>query len=525
MLRIPKQNTGRFVLVGAAAAFLAAGVVAAMPAGIGVRAAGQQGVAPAAADGLARFEHQTVAWHGCQDGADDQIGALMDAAGGHCGEVTVPLDYNRPGGLTITLAVSRIAATDSILRRGALFTNGGGPGGPGIGQPRNFTENPDLRARYDLIGIDPRFTWRSTPLRCDWASDTFIRGAGPDRRTFEQSVKLAKDQAAGCLHGDQKRLLPYATTRNTARDMDVVRAVLGEPTISYESGSYGAYLGAVYLQMFPNRVDRFVLDSTPDPTVFGPKAYVHNGPAATAALHHFAAWAAGHDKTFGLGATAEDVLAAVNRIARVAERHPIRVGAFEVDTHTLPYIMLIYVAEDGDEFYAAAADAVRTLRDAAGGAMVTPSPMFNELLAGLFTGSGPASDRVGLPIMCGDRGVSDQPETYFQDIEAHRAADPFFGPLFHNIWPCAFWPVRPIEPTTTIHSSVPVLLVANAGDPITPYSGQLVLHRALPGSRRVAQAGAFRHQAYLIGSSCVDDAVNRYLILGVRPANDTICPA
>jgi pimeloyl-ACP methyl ester carboxylesterase len=514
MLTILKRKAGRLAVLGTAVGFLAAGVTAAVPA-----------VATSAVDGLARFDHQTINWHGCQDGSDDQIGALMDAAGGHCGEVTVPLDYNRPRGQTITLAVSRIQATDPTHRRGILFTNGGGPGGPGIGQPLNFTDNKDIRARYDLIGIDPRFTWRSTPLHCDWASDTFIRGAGPDRRTFQESVRLAKDQAAGCAQGNQASLFPYATTRNTARDMDLVRAILGEPKISYESGSYGAYLGAVYTQMFPNRVDRFALDSSPDPTIFGGKAFTHSGPAVTAALDHFAAWAAGRNATYGLGATADDVLATIDHIQRVSEQHPLRVGEFQVDTHTLPYILLVYVAEDADEFYAAAADVVRTLRHAADGDTATPSPAFKEFLTGLTTGSGPASDRVGLPILCEDRSVSRNPETYFRDIQAHRADDSLFGPLLHNITPCAFWPSRRVEPTTTIHNDVPVLLVANAGDPFTPYSGQLVMHRALTGSRLVTQPGAFRHQAYLNGSTCVDNAVNRYLIDGVRPAGDMTCPA
>jgi pimeloyl-ACP methyl ester carboxylesterase len=320
------------------------------------------------------------------------------------------------------------------------------------------------------VGLVTRSTvgvsvWTWSWLPCDCTSDTFIRGAGPDRRTFEQSVKLAKDQATGCVQDSQKNLLPYATIRNTARDMDLARAILGEPKISYESGSYGAYLGAVYLQMFPNWVDRFVLDSSPDPTIFGPKAFVHSGLAATAALDHSATWAADRNATYGLGATTDDVLATINDIQRVSEQHPLRVGEFQVDTHTVPYIMLNYIAEDADEFYAAAADVVRTLRDAADGATVTPSPVFNDFL----TGFGPASDRVGLPILCADRGVSRNPETYFRNIQTHRADDPLFGPLFYNITPCAFWPTRPIEPTTTIHSNVPVLMVANAGNPITPY--------------------------------------------------------
>jgi pimeloyl-ACP methyl ester carboxylesterase len=478
-----------------------------------------------ATGGLARFTHQRIAWHACRTVPGDVDGPRINKAGGKCGEVRVPLDYRRPGGRTITLEIARIPASDPAHRHGVLFTNPGGPGVPGLGEALIASVVPDIGKHYDAIGIDPRFVGQSTPLHCDWRTDTFLRSAGPNRHTFDQSVAFARRLAAGCVRGNEN-LLPYATTRNTARDMDLVRAVLGAPKISYFGGSYGSYLAAVYLQMFGERADRFVIDSSPDPDVFGPNGFAQAGQAAATALDQWAAWAARHNAKYGLGATAGDVLATVNRLSRAAERRPLRIGKFAVDTHTLPYLLFLMVAEDDEDSRASIADAVRTMRNAAGGATVTPSPAFAQLLTGLFTGSGAATDRAGTPILCGDRPVSHDPDTYFRNIQAHRAGEPLFGPFVYNITPCAFWPVRSPEPPTTIHNNAPVLMVAATGDPFTPYPGQLALHRDLAGSRLVTLEGAFRHGAtYLNGSACVDGAVNRYLIDGDLPAADRICTA
>src|SRR5205814_2102514 len=124
---------------------------------------------------------------------------------------------------------------------------------------------------------DPRFVGRSTPLTCTWTTDTFLRSAG---NSFADSVALAKRLAAQC----PRENLPYASTRNTARDMDAVRVALGERRLSYLGYSYGTYLGAVYLQMFGTRADRVVLDSAVDPQRYGPNLLSGNGPADAAAL-------------------------------------------------------------------------------------------------------------------------------------------------------------------------------------------------------------------------------------------------
>jgi pimeloyl-ACP methyl ester carboxylesterase len=134
--------------------------------------------------------------------------------------------------------MSRIKAGDPAHRRGDLLINPGGPGVPGLEQVLIGQEIPDVAARYDLIGMDPRFVGRSTSLACRWTTDTFMRSAKPTRQTFEDNVALQRRLAAGCVTGNRD-VLPYASTRNTARDMDVIRAALGEDRLSFLGASYG----------------------------------------------------------------------------------------------------------------------------------------------------------------------------------------------------------------------------------------------------------------------------------------------
>jgi pimeloyl-ACP methyl ester carboxylesterase len=450
--------------------------------------------------------HPSVAWHGCQTGPGDALGQALDAAGARCGEVAVPLDYRHPDGRTITIAMSRIKAAHP---RGTLLINPGGPGVPGMEQVLLGQYMPEVAAQYDLVGMDPRFVGRSTPLTCAWTTDTFLRSAG---NSFAESVALAKQLAAGC----PKENLPYASTRNTARDMDAVRVALGEQKLSYLGVSYGTYLGAVYLQMFGAHADRVVLDSAVDPDHYGPNLFTYNGPADAAALAHWAAWAA----AAGQG----DMLSTVDRINRAALLHPLQVGPYRVDSHVLPYVLFAHLYDDSVPAYEGFVADVRVLDAAARGEAVTPRPALAEFLDGVLTGSGAATDRAGTPILCADRAVSRDPAVYFRDIQAHRADEPLFGPLIRNITPCAFWPVAPLEPPTTIHNGVPALIVGADGDPAAPYPGQLAMHRDLAGSHLVTLRGAFRHGVYITaGNPCIDSTVNRYLVDGALPTTDAVC--
>ncbi|MEV0681449.1 alpha/beta hydrolase [Actinosynnema sp. NPDC050436] len=487
------------------------------------------GAPPAAADPVrpTPSEQQAVDWHGCRTGPEDEVGARLDAVGARCAEVVVPLDYRKPGGRTITVAVARRPATDGAARLGPLVVNTGGPGPSRDGVSFVAENSPQLAARYDLIGIDPRFFGRSTPLECGWPTGRYLRSAqsaSPDRASFDRSAAVAEDLAARCA--GRRDLLPHASTRNIARDQDVVRAVLGERRVSYLGWSYGTYLGAVYLQMFPGRADRVVLDSALDPDAYGPAVTRETGPADAAALEDWAGWAAAHDAEYGLGGTAARVLDTVEEVRRAATRRPLRVGDHRVDAATLPGLLL--TVDDSDASYAAFSARVRVLRDAAGGAPVTPTPDLAQILA-LYDDPGVSAAfgfSAGEANKCADRAASRDPESYYRDIRAHQAAEPLYGPLARDITPCAFWPTAPVEPPTAVGNAHPALIVGASGDPVTPYRGQLTLHRALSGSRMVTLAGAFRHGVHgFAGAACVDRAVERYLLDGVLPAADVTCPA
>ncbi|MCQ0017561.1 alpha/beta fold hydrolase [Actinomadura madurae] len=196
----------------------------------------------------------------------------------------MPLDHSKPGGRTITLALSRLPATDRAHRIGTMVLNNGGPGQPTLGMPLQVrAAMKDVAARYDLVGLDPRFAGRSTPLDCGWPIGMFLRSAGATRARFDHQAAVQRDLAERCArrHGD---VLPYVNTRDTARDIDRVRRVLGERRISFLGYSYGAYLGAVYTQMFPGRTDRVVLDSAGDPRTWGPPGLAgHRGRGGTRA--------------------------------------------------------------------------------------------------------------------------------------------------------------------------------------------------------------------------------------------------
>ena len=220
--------------------------------------------------------------------------------------------------------MSRLPATDRAHRLGTLLINTGGPGASGLSDVLPVREwLRDVGSRYDLIGMDPRFVGRSTPLDCGWPVGTWLRAGGPDRASFEQTAAFEAALARRCVqrHSD---VLPYVTTRNTARDMDRIRTALGEPTLSYVGYSYGTYLGAVYAQMFPARAGHMVLDGAVDPVGYGPRLLRGAGRANEAAMQDWARWTAGHHAEYALGSTRAAVVATVDRILAVAGRRSLR---------------------------------------------------------------------------------------------------------------------------------------------------------------------------------------------------------
>lgn len=493
-------------------------VIAAVGAG-SLTGAGVSGAEPDASepDDPGRFTHQRLDWQPCNDD-------MLDQAGAQCADVTVPLNYAELRGRTITVAISRVPATDQAHRRGIMLSNPGGPGVPGL----DFTLGLSLLMpswpwnQYDLIGMDPRGIGRSTRVDCRWPFGTYRQSAGADLVGFGESIATQADLAARCQTTDSDKL-PHITTRNTARDMDLIRAVLGEDRINYYGASYGTYLGAVFTQIFPERTDRIVFDSAIDPGRWTIATMQDQGAPAEAALDAWADWTAARNSEYHLGATRSDVRAVVTELIATAARHPIRIGTHDVDNHWLPMLLLSNVIDP--RYFDVLATMVRQLADAAAGVPIQPSAKLESALSYLLRATPTTEfDDAGAAVRCGDVSEPRDPSWYWRNIEASRATQPVFGPVTNNITPCAFWR-PPVEPPTAVHNSVPALILQATGDPVAAYQEGVGLHRAMTASQLVTLQDVIVHGVITIPSTCVGQTVDTYLRTGALPAADPLCNA
>ncbi|MEV0192281.1 alpha/beta hydrolase [Kitasatospora purpeofusca] len=465
---------------------------------------------------LQAHQGQRLRWERC---SEDQPAAL------ECTTVKVPLDYGDPGRRTVGIAVSRIKAGSTAKRHGVLLMNPGGPGAPGLTMPAGMEPllPAEVRERFDLVGFDPRGVGRSSPVNCGLTADEQGLHHPYAAGTFGQDVARARNVADKCWSkaGD---LLPHMTTRNTARDMDAVRAALGERTISYLGHSFGTYLGAVYTQLFPRRADRFVLDSALDPALVWRGVVRGTTEAAELAFTRWTRWAAAHDATYRLGSTPEAVRAAFWDLIGQADRTPIALEGQLFDGNAIRAQYPVFVQVETATAFVAALKAATAGAPAAPG---TTAPDTSTPAADT-----PAAETVDMDnvvsaawaVMCGDAGWPRDPEQYRRDAVRDRAARPLAGDLGANIQPCAFWKSAPREPATTVDNNVKALIVQNEWDPQTPLAMAKSMRRALHGARMVTVTGGEGHGVLVTGRpSCADGDVTRYLTTGRLPATDRTC--
>ncbi|WP_244305231.1 alpha/beta hydrolase [Kitasatospora cheerisanensis] len=386
----------------------------------------------------------------------------------------------------------------------------------------------ETAGRYDLVGVDLRFVGRSGAIDCGWPVGFSVASAGVGRAAFDRQVVFQRDLAARCRSavGD---LLPYAGTRDSARDLDVIRGALGERRISYLGVSYSTYLGTAYARLFPGRVDRVVLDSALDPRRVGPALLPDQLPELERAFGDWADWAAARDAEWGLGRTRAEVEAGVWATVRAAAVRPLVVGggpeAVMLDDTRVPVLVYAGLAGDSEAERAALAEQLAMLGRAAAGLPVTPSDATAALLRFLFGAQSSPSGSVSQAILCADGAASHDPEEYWRRIEARRAEHPLFAPLVENVTPCTFGD-RPREAPVEVGRDTRALILSATGDPRAPHRGAVALRAMLPGSRLVTLEGADRHGLYgSYGNACVDGVVNSYLADGRLPRTDPTCTA
>ncbi|MFI1018073.1 alpha/beta hydrolase [Streptomyces sp. NPDC020965] len=474
----------------------------------GLAAAGPAAAAPAAptpvAGPLDQYTQQKPAWKRC---------ATSLPAAFQCATIKVPLDYQRPDGKKLDIAISRIRTSDPAKRHGVLLFNPGGPGGSGLADPLAMSEDlpRSVTERFDLIGFDPRGVGRSSPVACGLAADEKVWPRVHRAETYAKDVAWAKGIAEKCRAKVGGEKLRQITTRNTARDMDVLRAVLGEKKISYLGVSYGTALGAVYTQMFPKRADRIVLDSAVDPRKMWRETFQVWAPEVERAYTRWSKWTAARSATYGLGDTPAKVSKTFWGLVAQADRKPILVGKTKYNGAQLRESLRPY-------FFAPqlAAEYMVLLKEAAAGKPTPEQPrpvLEDNMLSSQFA------------VLCGDTTWPRDPATYRKDSVRDTKRYPLFGDFASNITPCAFWD-KSAEPATTVDNSVGALIIQNEWDSQTPLVTAVGLHKVMKGSKLLTVNEGEGHGVYpYVKNACVDRTASTYLATGKLPSKNVTCQA
>ncbi|MFE7116491.1 alpha/beta hydrolase [Streptomyces sp. NPDC057654] len=497
MMNLRNSRFRRTVTIGVS--ILGAAVGSVFPAGAEV---------PEQSRNLRSFYEQKIRWSPCS--FDREV---------ECASVEVPLDYSHPDGERISVAISRQKATDSKARRGVLFYNPGGPGGSGLtdwygkSAPKEQFKNTPLNASYDLIGFDPRGVGKSAPLRCAKLDlpDITSRPTGKD---FDHFAAWAKEFEKSCdeLDGQRRK---YFNTRNTARDMNVIRAALGERRINYVGYSYGTYLGAVYGSLFASRLDRSVLDSSMHPDKTGYAYMTWKAEAARRFVEEWAGWAAERDKTFGLGASVSEVMATVEAVSSRLAGHP--AGGWDRNTFDA---FLGFDAEDVAKWQELG-ERVAGLKSAGSGERFRKVPPVPKAAAGREV-----VEDATYTILAEGEWPQDI-ETYREQVRKNRDRLPYgFGPMGSLPLPPAFRSFTPPEaPTDIERDGYPRGMVIQAKrDSQTPYEGGVAMAQRLGDV--LVSVDDHKHTQYASSNNrCVDEPVTEYLMQGALPSKPVNCPA
>lgn len=462
---------------------------------------------------LARFYEQQVEWSECRDGFV-------------CTTVTVPLDYADPAGETIGLALLKKPAADPAARVGALLVNPGGPGVPGTdyaAQAALAFREPILDG-FDIVGFDPRGTGASAPVDClsDAELDEYVAGdPSPDdaaeRRDYLAGVERF---GAGCaeLSGD---VAAHVTTVEAARDMDVIRAVLGEAQLTYFGASYGTKLGATYAELFPDEVDRFVLDGAVDLRLPARELALEQAAGFETALRAYVENCLATSDSCFLGDDVEEGLATIQQLLADIEEEPLPTSGdreLRVGNAFYGIVTPLYV----EDYWFVLSAALRGALDGNGSALLELSDLYTSRGDDGYTDN---SMEAIVAINCLDDPFAIRPGQVPGAVEEFEQASPTFGEVFAwGLTGCAGTEVEATVETPDVRAegAAPIVVIGTTRDPATPYEWAESLADQLESGVLVSRDGD-GHTAYNAGNDCVDEAVHAYLLDGTVPDDGLSC--
>ena len=468
---------------------------------------------PPAAD-LASFYSQTLTWESCRGDFE-------------CATLNVPIDYQDPGGATIELALLKDPADDPGGRVGSLIVNPGGPGAPGTSYAENssFAFRQELRDDFDIVGFDPRGTGESDPIDCisDSDLDAFV-AADPNPDSPEEAQEFQQSYEnfyQGCVQNSDS-LIGHVTTVEAARDMDVLRAALGEAQMLYFGASYGTKLGATYAELFPDKVGRMVLDGAVDLSIESRQLSLEQAGGFEVALRSYVQNCVDDGGCF-LGDTVDEGLGTIQDLIA------------DIDENALP-TQMDRSLEVGNAFYGLVAplynreywsildQALEMALDDGDGTLLLRLADIYESRNDDGTYSDNSAEAI-LSINCLDDPYSITVDEVPEQIPVFEEASPTFGDVF--AWGLVGCHGIQAEATDKLDAidgagAAPIVVVGTTRDPATPYQWAVHLADQLQSGVLVSRDGD-GHTGYNSGNDCVNEAVESYLIDGTVPQDGLEC--
>jgi len=466
---------------------------------------------------LEPFYSQELSWEACRDGFQ-------------CARLTVPVDYADPGGPSIELAVLKVSADEPSERVGSLVVNPGGPGAPGTSYAEQASTvfRSALTDHFDVVGFDPRGTGESAPVDClsDERMDAFLQ-ADPvpdDGAEVTEVVDGLDDFWAGCVantDGGATGVVAHVTTIEAARDMDVLRAALGEAQLSYFGASYGTKLGATYADLFPDRVGRMVLDGAVDVSLDAVSLALGQAAGFERALTAYVDNCLEEGDCF-LGDTTQDGLDTIAGILADLDENPLPTSddrELTVGTGFLGVITPLY----NRDFWYLLDQGLETALDGDGSTL--------QLLADAYASrnrDGTYADNSTeaiYAINCLDDPFAITAGEVPDYLARYLEASPTLGEVFAwGLIGCAGIEVQSSEPARDITAAgaAPIVVVGTTRDPATPYEWAVSLADQLQSGVLVSRDGD-GHTGYNSGNDCVDEALESYLVDGTVPEDGLEC--
>lgn len=461
---------------------------------------------------LLPFYEQTLEWSAC-----DSF---------ECTTVTAPLDWTDPGAGEIELSVIRQRALSGEAI-GSLLTNPGGPGASGVALIRDsisFAIGAPLQEQFDVVGFDPRGVGESTAVRCFDAADmdAYLFDIPADPRgsaEWTADRTRANQEFSDACEAGSGGILPYITTDNAARDMDLLRAVLGDSELHYLGYSYGTFLGATYAKLFPERVGRLVLDGAIDPSVSGVDVSTTQAIGFESALRaYMAACLGGSDCPFQ--GSVDEAMADLGTLLAGVDRSPLPAAdgrMLGADTLMTGIVAALYSEESWPYLTIALSDALQGDPEVA----LQLADFYYNRENGVYLDNSTEAFRA---YNCMDYPADTTPGAQAAADARIAAEAPTIAPYWSGPDPCETWPYAPTGTRGAISAdgAAPIVVVGTTNDPATPYEWSVALADQLSSGVLVTRVGE-GHTGYNKGNACVDAAVEAYLLDGSVPQDGLRC--